>query len=203
MAMPARRAEVRTALRRMSAITVFVAALALTSPPAAAPTDREPPVPVAPTAIALDTDPLLGPWAVERFFTPYPTVYDLPVPQDETGGTALTPAAVLPTAGIQAAVSTLWELLRYASTAVRISVPWLQRISWPDETIHQQPLPAPALADDLPVFAPHGFDDILDYGGVGPLRSGLHLPVATTGRSRDNPRDFADVGRQRSPESCF
>ncbi len=192
MAKPTRRAgfdEVRTALRRISAISVFVLALTLTSPPASAPTDRDPPG--AATAGAFDTDPLLGPWAVEQFLAPYLVAQDFPVPQQ--GRPAATPTAGPPAAGARmvllvrrahVAALTLWEVVRQGSTTIRLGAPWVRMtwmtwIPWPDDTIYQLPLPAPPPdLEALPVLAPDGFQDILNCGGVGPLRGGRHLPVA-------------------------
>jgi len=179
MAKPSRRAdEVRTALRRMSAITVFVLALTLTSPPASAPTDRDPPV--APTPVAFDTDPLLGPWAVEQFLAPYLVAQDFPVTQQ--GRPAVTPTAVLPAAGVRTVLLArrarvtalrLWKVVRQGSTAIRLGAVWVRRIPWSDDTIYQMPLPAPRpVLDALPALAPDGFQDILNCGGVGPLRWG-------------------------------
>ena len=179
MAKPSRRAdEVRTALRRMSAITVFVLALTLTSPPASAPTDRDPPV--APTPVAFDTDPLLGPWAVEQFLAPYLFAQDFPVVSQ--GSPAVTPTAVGPAAGHRAvllvrrarvAVPALWKIVRHVSPAIRLGAVWAQRIPWSDATIYQTPLPAPRpVLEALPALAPDGFQDILNCGGLGTLRGG-------------------------------
>ncbi len=176
MAKPSRRAdEVRTALRRMAAISVFVLALTLTSPPALAPTDREPPG--APTAVAFDTDPLLGPWAVERFLAPYLVAQDFPATQH--GRPAATPTAVGLAAGVRTvllvprarvAMLALWKVFRQGSTAIRLGAVWVQRLSWSDDTIYQMPLPAPSpVLDALPALAPDSFQDILNCGGVGPL----------------------------------
>lgn len=176
MAKPSRRAaEVRTALRRMAAISVFVLALTLTSPPALAPTDREPPV--APTAVVFDTDPLLGPWAVEQFLAPYLVAQDFPATQQ--GRPAATPTAVPPAAGARTvlllrrarvAMLALWKVVRQGSTAIRLGAVWVQRLSWSDDTIYQLPLPAPPpVLDALPTLAPNGFQDILNCGGVGTL----------------------------------
>ena len=187
MAKPSRRAgfdEVRTALRRMSAISVFVLGLTLTSPPASAPTARDPPV--AATAVAFDTDPLLGPWAVEQFLAPYLVAQDFPVPpQGRPAATAIRPAAdvrmVLLVRRARVAVLTLWEVVRQGSTAIRRGGRWVQQvtwISWPDDTIYQLPLPAPpADLNALPALAPDSFQDILNYGGLGPMRGWRYLRV--------------------------
>lgn len=174
--------EVRTALRRMSAICVFVLALTLTSPPASAPTDRDPPY--APPAGVLDTDPLMGPWAVEQFLAPYLIVQDLPIPpQGRPSATALRPAlgvrAVSLVRRTRAVALTLWEFVRQGSTAIRVSVLCGQQTSWPHERTYQVPLPTPIpVLDALPTLPPDGFQDILNCGGLGPLRGGRHLPVA-------------------------
>ena len=178
MAKPSRRAgfaEVRTALRRMAAISVFVLALTLTSPPALAPTDRQPPV--APTAVAFDADPLLGPWAVEQFLAPYLVAQDFPATQQ--GRPAATPTAVPPAARARTvllvrrarvAMLALWKVVRQSSTAIRLGAVWVQRLSWSDDTIYQLPLPGPvADSNALPALAPNSFQDILNYGGLGPL----------------------------------
>ncbi len=180
--------EVRTALRRMGAISVFVLALTLTSPPALAPTDRDPPV--APTAVAFDTDPLLGPWADEQFLAPYLVAKDFPAMQQ--GRPAATPTAVAPAAGVRTvllvrrarvAVPALWKVVRHGSTAIRLVAVWARRLSWSDDTIYQMPLPAPSpVLDALPTLAPDGFQDILNCGGVGLLRCGQDVPVGEGGR---------------------
>ncbi len=204
MAKPSHRTgfdEVRTALRRMSAIIVFVLALTLTSPPASAPTDRD--SPGAPTAVAFDTDPLLGPWAVERFLAPCLVAQDFPVPQQSRpAATAIGPAAgartVLLVRRARVAARTLWEVVRQGSTAIRLGVlcvrrmTWMTWVSWPDDTIHQLPLPAPGPdLDALPALAPDGFRDILDCGRrVGSLPGSRHRPVAG-----------ADLGGRRFPDS--
>ncbi len=190
MAKPSRRAgfdEVRTALRRMSAISVFVLGLTLTSPPASAPTARDPPV--AATAVAFDTDPLLGPWAVEQFLAPYLVAQDFPVPpQGRPAATAIRPAAdvrmVLLVRRARVAVLTLWEVVRQGSTAIRLGVlcvrrmTWMTWVSWPDDTIYQLPLPGPvADSNALPALAPNSFQDTLNYGGLGPMRGWRYLRV--------------------------
>jgi len=187
MAKPSRRAgfdEVRTALRRMSAISVFVLGLTLTSPPASAPTARDPPV--AATAVAFDTDPLLGPWAVEQFLAPYLVAQDFPVPpQGPPAATAIGPAAdvrmVLLVRRARVAVLTLWDVVRQGSTAIRRGGRWVRQvtwISWLDDTIYQLPLPAPTpVFDVLPALAPGGFQDILNCGGLGPMRGWRYLRV--------------------------
>jgi len=187
MAKPSRRAdEVRAALRRMAAISVFVLALTLTSPPALAPTDREPLA--APTAVAFDTDPLLGPWAVEQFLAHYQVAQDFSVTQQ--GGPAATPTAAPPAAAVRTvmlvlrarvAAVTVWKVVRQGGNAIRLGAVWVHRMtltSWPDDAIDQMPLPAPPpVLDALPALAPDGFQDILNCGGVGPLRCGPNQPV--------------------------
>ncbi len=182
MAKPSRHTrfdEVRAAGRRMFAIIVFVLALTLTSPPASAPTDRDPPF--APPAGALDTDPLMGPWAVEQFLAPYLFVQDLPIPpQGRPAATALRPALGVRAASLvrrtRAAALTLWEFVRQGSTEIRVSVLWGQQTSWPDERTYQVPLPTPIpVLDALPTLPPDGFQDILNCGGLGPLRGGRHI----------------------------
>lgn len=209
-----RSAKIRIALRRMSAITVFVAALALTSPPAAAPTDREPPA-LLPMA-AFHSDPLLGPWSVEQLLTPDAEAW---ITRDaHHDNKPLTPAAaVTPAAGVRAmwlvrrvrlVTSTVRELLRQGSATIRIGLRWVRRLSWPADLIHQAPLPTPVRAvKDLPVIPSGGFNDILHYGGTGSLRSGLQMPVAatawTTQRPRHRPYRLVELWGQGSPESCF
>jgi hypothetical protein len=202
MAKPSRRArldEIRTAGRRMFAIIVFVLALTLTSPPASAPTDREPPF--IPPAGALDTDPLLGPWVVEQFLTPYLVAQDPPSPpQDRPAAAATGPSlgvrAVLLARRTRLAALTFWEFVRHGSTAIRLGVLWVQQMtwhSWPDEMIIQAPLPSPIpVLDALPTLTPNGFQDILDCGGLGPMRGGRHMPVASL-----------DTWDQGFCDSCF
>jgi hypothetical protein len=202
MAKPSRRArlnEIRTAGRRMFAIVVFVLGLTLTSPPASAPTDREPPF--IPPAGAIDTDPLLGPWAVEQFLMPYLVAQDFPSAlQDRPAAAATGPSigvrAVLLVRRTRLAALTLWEFVRHGSSAIRLGVLWVQQMTWnssPDEMILQAPLPSPIpVLDALPALAPNGFQDILNCGGLGPMRGGRHMPVASL-----------DTWDQGFCESCF
>jgi hypothetical protein len=168
-------------------VVVAVGSLLMLSPPAAAPIADPIPVPIpahgAHGPAYIETDPLVGPWPVERFLMPYPAESCVPIMQQS--GTTRTPAAVLPAAllrplrrivsSAKLAVATLCKLARNGSAVIQLTADLVAHIrmtvSGGDASVHQAPLPT-FLWDIATPLAPDAFQDILRHGSDGPLRSG-------------------------------
>ena len=183
MAVLAHRRSPRPQPDAVCAVVVVVGSLLLLSPPAAAPIAAPTPVHGAHGPAYLETDPLVGPWPVERFLLPYPDGSCVPIMQQS--GTTRTPVAVLPAAllrplcrlvsSAKLAVTTLCELASRGSAVIQLTADLVAHIrmtvSGGDASVRQAPLPAPLWGIATP-FAPDAFEDILHYGSDGPLRSG-------------------------------
>ena len=193
MAVPAQRRSPRPRPDTLCTVAVVVGSFLLLSPPAAAPIAAPTQSHGAHGPAYLETDPLVGPWPIERFLLPYPDGPGLPIMQQS--GTAQTPAAVLPAAllrplcrvirSAELAVMTLCELARKGSAVIRLTADLVAHIRLTafggDASVRQAPLPAPPqsaepswrLANPL---APDAFEDLLRYGSDGSLRSDRHQP---------------------------
>ena len=183
MAVPAHRRSPRPRPDALCIVVVVVGSLLLLSPPAAAPVGDPIPAPGAHGPAYIETDPLVGPWPIERFLMPYPAESYVPIMQQS--GTTRTPVAVLPAAllrplrriasSAKLAVATLCKLARKGSAVIQLTADLVAHIrmtvSGGDASVQQAPLPA--LTWDIATpLAPDAFQDILRYGSDGPLRSG-------------------------------
>ncbi len=108
MAVLAQRRSPRPRPDALCTVAVIFGSLLLLSPPAAAPIAAPTQARGAHGPAYIETDPLVGPWPIERFLSPYP------VPIILQSGTAQTPAAVLPAALLRS----VCRVIRSADLAV-------------------------------------------------------------------------------------
>ncbi len=129
MALLAHRRSPRPRPDALCIVVVVVGSLLMLSPPAAAPIADPIPAHGAHGPAYIETDPLVGPWPVERFLMPYPAETYVPIMQQS--GTTRTPAAVLPAAllrplrrivsSAKLAVATLCTLARKGSAVIQLT----------------------------------------------------------------------------------